>query len=87
MIDNKRQSEMGKEFDKTFYLQCREFIKLYMLQEELVHHRDYNEKGYPQMLPEVIKENQGKCNVLLWEMNQTLQRIKEKEGEVFISLH
>lgn len=66
-------------FDETLYLQCREYIKLYLLNEELMLFKDYDSmenEEFPLKLSEVIEDNSFKTNLLLKEIYVSLQRLK-----------
>lgn len=64
-------------FDKTLYLQCREYIKLYLLNEELYNYRNYdNDERFELKLEEVINDNNFKTNILLLELYNSLLRLK-----------
>lgn len=67
-------------FDKTLFLQCREYIKLYLLNEELYCFREYDNvenDEFPLKLQEVIDSNNVKANLLLWEIYNSLMRLKK----------
>lgn len=67
------------DFDKILYLQCREYIKLYLLNEELHSFRDYDSEEFPLKLQEVINDNSVKANFLLLEIYNSLLRLKKKK--------
>ena len=70
---------MGRsDFDKTLYLQCREYIKLYLLNEELHCFHDYDDEDFGLKLQEVIDDNGVKANILLLELYNSLMRLKKK---------
>lgn len=71
---------MENVFDRTLYLQCREYIKLYLLNEELYKYREYDksaDKEFPLKLKSVIDENNVKTNILLLEIYNSLMRIRK----------
>ena len=63
-----------KNIDKTLYYQCREYIKLCLLIEELQCFK--NEDG-EYIYDELIKQTLLKANLLLKEFDVSLQRIKD----------
>ena len=64
-----------KNIDKTLYYQCREYIKLCLLIEELQCSIDEDgEYEYD----ELINQTLMKANLLLMEFNVSLQRIKKE---------
>lgn len=60
--------------DKTLYYQCREYIKLCLLIEELQCFK--NEDG-EYVYDELIKQTLMKANLLLNEFSVSLQRIRD----------
>lgn len=69
------------DFDETLYLQCREYIKLYLLNEELNKYREYDEfsdEEFPLKLEDVVENNNIKTNILLLEIYNSLMRLKSK---------
>ena len=62
------------DFDKTLLLQCREYIKLSLLNEELKCFKDYDEDEF--IYKELVEENNFKANLLLMEMYASLMRLK-----------
>lgn len=61
--------------DKTLYYQCREYIKLCLLIEELQCFR--NKEG-EYVYDELIKQTLLKANLLLKEFDVSLGRIRDK---------
>lgn len=67
--------ENMNNIDKTLYYQCREYIKLCLLIEELQYFIDEDgEYTYD----ELINQTLMKANLLLMEFNVSLQRIKKE---------
>lgn len=62
------------DFDKTLLLQCREYIKLSLLDEELKSFKDYDEDSFE--YKELIEDNKFKANLLLMEIYASLMRLK-----------
>ena len=62
------------DFDKTLLLQCREYIKLSLLDEELRSFKDYDEDSFE--YKELIEDNKFKANLLLMEIYASLMRLK-----------
>ena len=69
-------NEQLTDFDELLYKQCREYIKLYLLNEELKCFKDYDEEDCPYKLIEVMESNSVKANILLRELYITLMRLK-----------
>lgn len=67
--------ENMRNIDKTLYYQCREYVKLCLLIEELQCFK--NEDG-EYVYDELIKQTLMKANLLLREFDVSLQRIKNK---------
>ena len=63
-------------FDKTLLLQCREYIKISLLNEELKCFKDYDEDEF--IYKELIESNNLKANLLLMEMYASLMRLKNE---------
>ncbi|WP_458456515.1 hypothetical protein [Methanobrevibacter sp.] len=63
-----------KNIDKTLYYQCREYIKLCLLIEELQCFKDDEEYVYK----ELIEDTLTKANILLMEFDNSLKRIKKE---------
>ena len=71
-----------KNIDKTLYYQCREYIKLCLLIEELQCFKNEDGEYY---YDELIKQTLMKANLLLNEFDVSLQRIKRdlnNDGDV-----
>lgn len=64
-----------RNIDKTLYYQCREYVKLCLLIEELQCFK--NEDG-EYVYDELVNQTLMKANLLLREFNVSLQRIKNK---------
>lgn len=62
------------DFDKTLLLQCREYIKLSLLDEELRSFKNYDEDSFK--YKELIEDNKFKANLLLMEIYASLMRLK-----------
>lgn len=62
------------DFDKTLLLQCREYIKCSLVDEELKCFKDYDEDEFT--YKELIRSNNLKSNLLLMEMYASLMRLK-----------
>ena len=72
--------ENTRNIDKTLYYQCREYVKLCLLIEELQCFK--NEDG-EYVYDELINQTLMKANLLLREFDISLQRIKNKlDGDV-----
>lgn len=72
--------ENMRNIDKTLYYQCREYVKLCLLIEELQCFK--NEDG-EYVYDELIKQTLMKANLLLREFDVSLQRIKNKlDGDI-----
>lgn len=71
-------NEKLSDFDELLYRQCREYIKLYLLNEELHSFKNYDEEDFPYRLQEVMNENSFKANVLLREIYISLMRLKSQ---------
>ena len=64
-----------KNIDKTLYSQCREYIKLCLIIEELQCFK--NEDG-EYTYNNLIEETITKANILLMEFDNSLKRIKKE---------
>ena len=67
--------ENMRNIDKTLYYQCREYVKLCLLIEELQCFK--NEDG-EYVYDELVNQTLMKANLLLREFDVSLQRIKNK---------
>lgn len=67
--------ENMRNIDKTLYYQCREYVKLCLLIEELQCFK--NEDG-EYVYDELINQTLMKANLLLREFDVSLQRIKNR---------
>lgn len=80
MSDKVIRFENMRNIDKTLYYQCREYVKLCLLIEELQCFK--NEDG-EYVYDELIKQTLMKANLLLREFDVSLQRIKNNlDGDV-----
>ena len=75
MTENIIRFDNMKNIDKTLYYQCREYIKLCLLIEELQCFK--NEDG-EYVYDELIKQTLLKANLLLKEFDVSLGRIHDK---------
>ncbi len=75
MSDKIIRFENMRNIDKTLYYQCREYVKLCLLIEELQCFK--NEDG-EYVYNELIKQTLMKANLLLREFDVSLKRIKNK---------
>lgn len=73
MVDGVIRFKNMRNIDKTLYYQCREYIKLCLLVEELQCFKENDEYEYG----ELIDNNLFKANLLLLEINESLKRIKQ----------
>lgn len=80
MSDKVIRFENMRNIDKTLYYQCREYVKLCLLIEELQCFKN-EDKEY--VYDELVKQTLMKANLLLKEFDVSLQRIKNKlDGDV-----
>lgn len=63
-----------KYFDNTLYLQCREYVKLYLVLEELQHIIDYDKDEI--LYKDSVESLFTKMGLLLWEIKISLDRIR-----------
>lgn len=63
-----------KNIDKRLYYQCREYIKLCLLIEELQCFKDEKEYVYTDLIEDTLM----KANILLLEFDISLQRVKKE---------
>lgn len=66
----------SKTIDKTLYIQCREYVKLCMLIEELQCFQE--DGGY--FYEELIDATEFKAGLLLIEIRDTIKRMKSQES-------
>ena len=64
-----------RNIDKTLYYQCRGYVKLCLLIEEL---QCFKNKDKEYVYDELINQTLMKANLLLREFDVSLQRIKNK---------
>lgn len=67
--------ENMRNIDKTLYYQCREYVKLCLLIEELQCFKNEDKEF---VYNELINQTLMKANLLLREFDVSLQRIKNK---------
>lgn len=65
-----------KYFDNTLYLQCREYVKLYLVLEEMQHIIDYDKDEI--LYEDSVESLFTKMGLLLWEIKISLNRIKNE---------
>lgn len=66
-----------EHLDKTLYYQCREYVKLCLMVEELQLFIDENEDSENTDIKCVIKDTDFKAGLLLVEFKSSLDRLKE----------
>ena len=67
----------SKTIDKTLYLQCREYVKLSMLIEELQCFQE--DGGY--FYEELIDATEFKAGLLLIEIRDSIKRIESQKAD------
>lgn len=80
LIDLLERNDDIRYVDNTLYLQCREYIKLYLLVEELSHMEDYETSEL--VFKDSIEKILIKMGVLLNEINVSLHRLKQENKEL-----